>query len=54
VEQLVDVTLKFYGDEGDPAIIEAVVKAVAALLSIDNVRLTQDGDDSILLVSAGR
>ena len=54
MEQLVDITLKFYGAEGDPAIIDAVVKAVAAVLSIDSVRLTSDEDDDILLISAGR
>jgi len=54
VEQLVDITLKFYRAEGDPAIIDAMVMAVAAVLSIDNVRLIQDDDADILLISAGR
>jgi hypothetical protein len=54
MEQLVDVSIKFYSAEGDPAIIDAVVEAVYAVLSIDNVRLMQDGDDDVLLISAGR
>ena len=49
-----DVSIKFYSAEGDPAIIDAVVEAVYAVLSIDNVRLMQDGDDDVLLISAGR
>jgi hypothetical protein len=54
MDQLVDVVVKFYGAEGDPVTIAAIVQAVAAVLSIDNVRLTRDGDDDILLISAGR
>jgi hypothetical protein len=54
MEQLVDVSIKFYSAEGDPAIIDAVVEAVATVLSIDNVRVIQDEDDDILLISAGR
>ena len=54
MEQLVDLTIKFYGAEGDPVIINAVVDAVAAVLSIDNVRLMRDEDDDILLINAGR
>jgi len=53
MNQLVDVVVKFYDAEGDPATIAAVVEAVSAVLSIDNVRLTLDGDDDVLLISAG-
>lgn len=53
MNQLVDVVVKFYDAEGDPVTIAAVVEAVAAVLSIDNVRLTRDGDDDVLLISAG-
>jgi len=48
------VNLHLYRAEGDPAIIDAMVMAVAAVLSIDNVRLIQDDDADILLISAGR
>ena len=54
MNQLIDVVVKFYDAEGDPVTIAAVVEAVAAVLSIDDVRLTRDGDDDILLISAGR
>jgi hypothetical protein len=54
MEQLVDVAVKFYSAEGDTAIIDAMVEAVATVLSIDNVRLIQDEDDDILTISAGR
>jgi len=54
MNQLVDIVVKFYSAEGDPAIIDAVVEAVAAVLSTDNVRLLRDEDDDMLLISAGR
>ena len=54
MEQLVDIVLKFYSAEADPAIIDAMIAAAATVLSIDNVRVMQDDDDEIVLISAGR
>jgi hypothetical protein len=54
VQQLVDITLKFYASEADPAIIDAILAAIAGVLSIDNTRTLVEDDDDVVLISAGR
>ena len=54
MHQLVDITLKFYASDADPAIIEAVLASIANLLSIDNTRTLVEDDDEVVLISAGR
>jgi hypothetical protein len=54
VQQLVDITLKFYASEADPAIVDAVLAAIAGVLSIDSTRALVEDDDDIVLISAGR
>jgi hypothetical protein len=54
VQQLVDITLKFYASEADPAIVHAILAALAGVLSIDNTRTLVEEDDDVVLISAGR
>jgi hypothetical protein len=54
VQQFVDITLKFYASEADPAIVDAILAAIAGMLSIDSARTLVDEDDDVVLISAGR
>jgi hypothetical protein len=54
VQQLVDITLKFYASEADPAVVDAILAAIAGALSVDNTRTLVEDDDDVVLISAGR
>ena len=54
MQQLVDITLKFYASEADSAIVDAILAAIASVLSIDNTRTLVEDDDDVVLISAGR